>query len=66
MIPNLKKKKKKKILNYKYFRMESISNVISLIKPNINMASIDLSGVIFSVPVHVDDNKFSILILYFS
>ena len=40
--------------------MESVSNVISLIKPNLNVVSIDLTDVIFSGTVHVDDNKFSI------
>ena len=61
MIPNLKKKQKQnKFANYKYFRMESVTNVISLIKPNVNMASIDWTDVIFSRPVHVNDNKFFI------
>lgn len=50
-------KKLNKFVNYKYLEMESIYNVINFIQPNLYMASIDLSDVLFLVGVHVDDQK---------
>ena len=38
--------------------MESINNVINLIKPNVYMASIDLKDAFFSVPIHYDHQKY--------
>ena len=38
--------------------MESINNVIKLIKPNVYMASIDLKDAFFSVPIHNDHQKY--------
>ena len=38
--------------------MESINNVVNLIKPNVYMASIDLKYVFFSVPIHSDHQKY--------
>ena len=37
--------------------MESINNVINLIKPNVYMTSIDLKDAFFSVPIHNDYQK---------
>ena len=56
MILNLKKFNK--FVNYKHFKMESINNVINLIKPNVYMASIDLKDAFFSVPIHYDHQKY--------
>ena len=51
-------KKFNKFVNYKHFKMESINNVINLIKPNVYMASIDLKDAFFSVPIHYDHQKY--------
>ena len=56
MILNLNKFNK--FVNYKLFKMESINNVINLIKPDVYMASIDLKDTFFSVPIHYDDQKY--------
>ena len=56
MILNLKKINK--FVNYKHFKMESINNVINLIKPNVYMASIDLKDSFFSVPIHNYHQKY--------
>ena len=59
----LKVKKINKITNYKYFKMESTSNVINLIKPNVYMTSIDLKNAFFSVSIHNDHQKYLCLCL---
>ena len=51
-------KKFNKFVNYKHFQMESINNIISLIKPNVYMASTDLKDAFFSVPIHYDYQKY--------
>ena len=51
-------KKINKFVNYKHFKMESINNVINLIKPNVYMASIDLKDSFFSVPIHNYHQKY--------
>ena len=56
MILNLKKFNK--FVNYLLFKMESINNVINLIKPNVYMTSIDLKDVFFLVPIHNDRPKY--------
>ena len=38
--------------------MESLFNVINLIRPNAYMASIDLKDAFFSVPIHNDHQKY--------
>ena len=57
MILNLKKIDK--FVNYKHFNMESINNIIHLIKPNVYMVSINLKDSFFSVPIHSDHQKFT-------
>ena len=56
MILNLKKFNK--FVNYQHFKMESLFNVINLIRPNVYMASIDLKDAFFSVPIHNDHQKY--------
>ena len=56
MILNLKKINK--FVNYKHFQMESINNIVNLIKPNVYMASTDLKDAFFSVPIHYDHQKY--------
>ena len=48
MILNLKKFNK--FVNYKHFKIESINNVLNIIRPNVFMASTDLKDI--SVPIH--------------
>ena len=50
-------KKFHKFVNYKHFKMESVNNVIKLIKPNVCMASIDLKDTFFLVPIHKNSTK---------
>ena len=47
-----------KFVNYKHFKMESINNVINLIKPNVYMTSSDLKDAFFSVPIHNEYQKY--------
>ena len=41
-----------KFVNYKHFKMESINNVLNIVRPNVYMASIDLKDAFFSVHIH--------------
>ena len=50
MIHNLKRLNK--FADYKHFKMESLQNVLELIRPGVYMASIDLKDAFYSVPVH--------------
>ena len=43
-------------VNYKHFKMESINNVLNIIRPN--MTSIDLKDAFFSVPIHSTHQKY--------
>lgn len=56
MILNLKKFNK--FVDYKHFKMESITHVLNLIQPNVYMASIDLKDAFFSVPIFEDHQKY--------
>ena len=50
MILNLKRLNK--FVDYKHFKMESLQNVLELIRPGVYMASIDLKDAFYSVLVH--------------
>ena len=50
MILNLKNFNK--FVNYKHFKMESINNVLNIIRPSVYMASIDLKDAFFSASIH--------------
>ena len=50
MILNLKRLNK--FVDYKHFKMESLQNVLELIRPGVYMASIDLKDAFYSAPVH--------------
>lgn len=52
MILNLKKLNK--FVAYHYFKMKSLKHVISMIRPNCFMASVDLKDAYYSVPIHRD------------
>ena len=56
MILNLKEFNS--FIKYKNFKMESLNNVINLIKANVYMASIDLKDAFFSVPINNDHQKY--------
>ena len=56
MILNLKNFNK--FVNYEHFKMESIDNVLSIIRPNVYMACIDLKDAFFSVPTHSTHQKY--------
>ena len=43
--------------------MESVNNVINLIKPNVYMASIDLKDAFSSVPIHNDNATTTVKVL---
>ena len=51
-------KKKKKFVNYKHFKMDSILFIINLIKPNVHIISIDLKDAFFSIPIQNDHQKY--------
>ena len=50
MILNLKGLSK--FVDYKHFKMESLQNVLEIIRPGVYMAFIDLKNAFYSVPVH--------------
>ena len=52
------KKKKKKFVNYKHFKMDSILFIINLMKPNVHIISIDLKDAFFSIPIQNDHQKY--------
>ena len=52
MILNLKRLNK--FVDYKHFKMESLQNVLELIRPGVYMASIDLKDAFYSVPDVLD------------
>ena len=45
-------------VNYNHFKMESLSNVTDIIKPNVWMASVDLKDAFYSIPVHPEHQKY--------
>ena len=50
MIQNLKRLNK--FADYKHFKIESLQNILELIRPGIYMTSIDLKDAFYLVPVH--------------
>ena len=56
MILNLKKFYK--FVNYKHFKMESINNILNIIRRSVYMTSIDLKNAFFSVPIHSTRPKY--------
>ena len=43
---------------YMHFKMETLQSVLSLITPGCYLASLDLKGACYSVPIHTDYTKF--------
>ena len=56
MISNLKKFNK--AINYKQCKIEPINDVISSIKPNAYLASINLKDAFFSMPKHINHQRY--------
>ena len=56
MILNLKNFNK--FVNYKHFKLESITNVLNIIRLNVYLASNDLHDIFFSVPIHLTHQKY--------
>ena len=56
MILNLKKLNT--YIKYQHFKMESIQNVIDILRPNVYMASIDLKDAFYFIPVHTAHKKY--------
>ena len=46
----LKLQRLNKFVGYKHFKMESLQNVLELIRPGVYMASIDLKDTFYSIP----------------
>ncbi len=45
-------------VQYKHFKMDTLDTVIKLMKPGCYMASIDLQDAYYTLPVHIDHQKF--------
>ena len=45
-------------VEYHHFKMDTLQSAIRLITPNCYMASVDLRGAYYSVPIHNDDQKY--------
>ena len=56
MILNLKRLNQN--VEYKHFKVESLLNVLNIIKPNVYMASVDLKDAFYSVPIHEENQKY--------
>ena len=44
-------------ITYRHFKMESINQVIDIVRPNVYMASIDLKDAFYSIPIHHQNVK---------
>ena len=51
-------KRLSEFVDYKHFKMESLQNVLELIRPVVYMASIDLKDAFYSVPVHKNNQAY--------
>ena len=45
-------------ITYRHFKMESINHVIDIVRPNVYMASIDLKDAFYSIPIHLEHQKY--------
>ena len=51
-------KKLNEFVYYQHFKMESLTNVLNMIKPGAFMASVDLKDAFYSVPIHPEHQKY--------
>ena len=56
MILNLKQLNES--VKYQHFKMETLDDVLNLLKPNVWMGSIDLKDAYYSIPIHPDFQKY--------
>ena len=56
MILNLKKLNE--FVYYQHFKMESLTNVLNMVKPGAFMPSVDLKDAFYSVPIHPEHQKY--------
>ena len=47
-----------KFVTYHHFKMESLKQVVNMIRPNCFMAAVDLRDAYYSVPIHQDHQKY--------
>ena len=45
-------------VTYNHFKMESLENVLSIIRPDVWMASVDLKDAFYSIPLHSEHHKY--------
>ena len=45
-------------MTYNHFKMESLENVLSIIRPDVWMASVDLKDAFYSIPLHSEHHKY--------
>ena len=45
-------------ITYRHFKMESIKQVIDIVRPNVYMASIDMKDAFYSIPIHPEQQKY--------
>ena len=45
-------------ITYRHFKMESINQVIEIVRPNVYMASIDLKDAFYFIPTHPEHQKY--------
>ena len=45
-------------ITYHYLKMESINQVIGMVRPNVYMASTDLNDAFYSIPIHSEHQKY--------
>ena len=56
MILNLKSSNEH--VEYHHFKIDTLQSAIRLMTPNCYMASVDLRDAYYSVPIHIDDQKY--------
>ena len=45
-------------VTYRHFKMESIKEVINIVRPNVYIASIDLKDAFYPIPIHPEHHKY--------
>ena len=45
-------------VEYHHFKKDTLQSAIRLMTPNCHMASVDLRDAYYSVPIHIDDQKY--------
>ena len=45
-------------ITYRHFKIESVNQVIDIVRPNLYMVSIDLKDAFYSIPIHPEHQKY--------